>query len=100
MNDHDLALRPRKTSDDRLIARRARRNIAFANSAIFLHCGLGYYVPVITCGVSMRPSMGRNKIDFRLINGLVSNYQYSNGDAHVTNPIEPADNVMTVATGC
>jgi hypothetical protein len=48
----------------------------------------------------MRPSMGRNKIDFRLINGLVSNYQYSNGDAHVTNPIEPADNVMTVATGC
>jgi hypothetical protein len=32
---------------------------------------LGYYVPVITCGVSMRPSMGRNKIDFRLNSVIV-----------------------------
>ena len=44
----------------------------------------------------MRPSMGRNKIDFRLINGLVSSYQYSNGDDHVANSIKPADDVMTV----
>ena len=36
------------------------------------------------------------KIDFRLTNVLVYNYVYSNGDGHVTNFIEPTDDVMTV----
>jgi hypothetical protein len=42
--------------------------------------------------------LGAIKIGFRLTNGLVSNYEYSNGDSHVTNSIEPTDDVMTVAT--
>ena len=37
------------------------------------------------------------KLYVRLTNGLVSNYEYSNGDDHVTNSIEPSDDVMTVA---
>jgi hypothetical protein len=36
------------------------------------------------------------KIYIRLTNGLVSNYEYSNGDDHVTAFSEPADYVMTV----
>ena len=43
-----------------------------------------------------RPSTGEIQIDFRLTNELVSNYEYSNGDGHVTTSIEPADDVMTV----
>ena len=36
------------------------------------------------------------KIYFRLTNGLVSNYEYSNGDGHVTNSIEPVDDAVAV----
>ena len=36
--------------------------------------------------------LGAIKIDFSLTNRLVSNYEYSNG--HVTNSIEPTDDVM------
>jgi hypothetical protein len=36
------------------------------------------------------------QIYIRLTNGLVSNYEYSNRDGHVTDFSEPADYVMTV----
>jgi len=42
--------------------------------------------------------LGVKKCDFRLTNGLVSNYEYSNGDGHMTNSVDPADDVMSVAT--
>ena len=37
------------------------------------------------------------KIEFCLTNGLVSNYEYSNGNGHVANSIEHVDDVITVA---
>ena len=40
---------------------------------------------------------GAMKIEFCLTNGLVSNYEYSNRNGHVTNSIEPVDDVMTFA---
>jgi hypothetical protein len=40
---------------------------------------------------------GAIKINFCLTNGLISNYECSNGDGHMTNSIEPADDVMTFA---
>ena len=40
---------------------------------------------------------GLIQIDFRLTNELVSNYEYFNGDCHMTSSIEPADDVMIVA---
>jgi hypothetical protein len=43
---------------------------------------------------------GAMKIEFCLTNGLVSNYEYSNRNGHVTNSIEPVDDVMTVAVVC
>jgi hypothetical protein len=36
------------------------------------------------------------KIYFRLTSGLVSNCEYCNGDGHVTNSIEPADDAVAV----
>jgi len=36
------------------------------------------------------------KIDICLTNGLVFNFDNSNGDGHVTISIEPADDVMTM----
>ena len=36
------------------------------------------------------------KIDFLLTKGLVSNYEYSNGDGNVSNSIEPVSDLMTV----
>jgi len=43
---------------------------------------------------------GAIKIDFkRRTNGLVFNYEYSDGDCNVTNYIDPVDDVMTVAIG-
>jgi len=39
---------------------------------------------------------GATKVHFGLTNGLDSNYEYSNRDGHLTNSIEPADDVMTV----
>ena len=41
---------------------------------------------------------GAIHIGFRLTNWLVSNYEYSNEDGHMTNSIEPADDVLIVAT--
>ena len=34
------------------------------------------------------------QIQFRLTNELVSNYEYFNGDGHVTSSIDPADDVV------
>ena len=36
------------------------------------------------------------KIYSVLTNGLVSGFEYSNGDCHVTNTTEPSDDVMIV----
>ena len=39
---------------------------------------------------------GATKVDFGPTNGLDSNYEYSNRDGHLTNSIEPANDVLTV----
>jgi hypothetical protein len=49
-------------------------------------------------GIARGHLRGAVKIDFHLNNGLISNYEYSNGEGHVTNSIEPVDDVMIVAT--
>ena len=44
-----------------------------------------------------RIERGAKIINFRLTNEFVLNYEYSNGEGNVTNFIEPADDLMTVA---
>ena len=43
-----------------------------------------------------RHIQGAIRIDFRLANGLFSNYEYSNRDGHMTNRIELADDIISV----
>ena len=51
-----------------------------------------FYAARLECG----HAWGTQIFNLRLTNGIVSNYEYSKGDCHVTTSIKPADDVMIV----
>jgi len=57
---------------------------------------MGYVKCIVSIPLSTNATIGDNKIDVCLTNGLVSNHEYSNGDGYVINSMERAYDLMRV----